>query len=302
MARTIRSRRVFKDPDFPLACMRLVDHGATAVHGHDFHELVLILAGSGRHIMDGVEYPIAAGDVFVVRGAMRHGYRRTDRVTLVNILYHPRRLGLPLHTLRDTPGYNALFRVEPRLPPPQRCRNRFRLSEEALAEATGLVFRLEEELRAKRPGYRGLACAHLMHLIGFLARAYSETANPLAPPLRKMGEVLSYIEGHLHEPLSVRDLTRVAGMSESSLLRAFRRILGRSPLEYVIRARILRAADLLRRGDVRVTEAAFACGFNDSNYFSRQFRRHTGMTPRAWRRTALGAAAPPPPPPGSRAP
>jgi AraC-like DNA-binding protein len=283
MAKTIRSASVFRDADFPLACMRIKEHGNTAVHGHSFHELVIIVAGQGHHVLDGEEYPLSAGDVFVVRGEMKHGYAGTDHMTLVNILYNPRQLGLPLNELRDLPGYHALFRVQPRLRPGERFKSRFRLSEEDLVETAGMIYRLEQELERNRPGYRFVAFAQLMNLIGFLSRCYSQCDSPAERPLLAMGEVLSYIEQRLRDPIAVRDLTRVARMSESTLNRTFRRVLGRSPLEHVIRARIARASEMLRKGDVRVTEAAFECGFGDSNYFSRQFRKITGMSPRRFR-------------------
>ena len=103
-----------------------------------------------------------------------------------------------------------------------------------------------------------------------------------------MGEVLSYIEQHHHEPITVKHLTKLAGMSESTLMRTFRRVFGRSPIDHVIRVRIGRACQLLQRDDIRITEAAFQCGFTDSNYFSRQFHRVTGMSPREYRRRSPG--------------
>jgi AraC-like DNA-binding protein len=279
----IKSTTVFRDDSFPLACLRIADHRACAIHSHEFHELVVILTGHGRHVTDRGEYSLDAGDVFLVRGNMAHGYADTDRMTLVNILFDPKRLELPMADLRDLPGYHALFRVEPRLRAYDRFRSRLHLSEEELAEAAGQIARLEEELTRMAPGYRFHACAHLMSLIGFVSRCYSHSARLTNRPLLRMGEVLSYIEGHYREPIAVRQLVRMARMSESTLMRTFRRVLSRSPIEHVIRVRIDKAAELLQRGDVRVTEAAFACGFSDSNYFARQFRRVMGVSPREYR-------------------
>ena len=224
-----------------------------------------------------------AGDVFVIRGDMAHGYADTDQMTLVNILYNPRPLGLPLAELRDVPGYHALFRVEPRLRASGRFRSRLRLSEEELAEASGMIFRLQEEMDRRRPGYRFLACVHLMNLIGFVSRCYSMEPQPSLRPLLKMGEVLSFIECHYQEPITIRQLTKIAGMSESTLMRTFQRVMKRSPVDHVIRVRVSRACQLLQRPETRITEVAFQCGFNDSNYFSRQFRKVTGLTPRQFR-------------------
>ena len=164
-----------------------------------------------------------------------------------------------------------------------RLRSRLRLQAEELAEVAGMIGRLQHELTRKAPGYRFQACAHLMHLLGFVSRCYSHPDRNMERPFLRLGEVLSYIELHYREPITVAQLTRMAHMSESSLMRQFHRVLSRSPIEHVIRVRILKAAEQLQRGDARVSEAALACGFTDSNYFSRQFRRIMGTSPREYR-------------------
>jgi len=292
MAGRVKASQVFEDKSFPLACLRCESHGPAGPHSHEFHELVVILAGRGRHVTDVETYDIEAGDVFVIRGEMAHGYADTDRMTLVNILYNPRPLGLPLAELRDVPGYHALFRVEPRLRAAGRFQNRMRLPEEELAEASGMIFRLQEEMERKQSGYRFMACVHLMNLIGFLSRCYSRGPQPSFRPLLKMGEVLSFIECHYREPISIRQLTKIAGMSESTLMRTFQRVMKHSPIGHVIRVRVSRACDLLQRPEARITEVAFETGFQDSNYFSRQFKKITGATPREFRaRTLAGRRA-----------
>ncbi len=123
-----------------------------------------------------------------------------------------------------------------------------------------------------------------MQLIGHVSRCCSQTQTSEQRPLMQMGRLLSYMEEHYHEPVTIRQLTKVAGMSESALMRSFRRMVNHSPMDYLIRLRVARACDLLQHGDMRVTEVAYECGFNDSNYFSRQFRRVMGQTPREYRR------------------
>jgi AraC-like DNA-binding protein len=274
---------IFPDRGFPLACLRHERHGATELHSHDFHELVVILGGHGRHITEDRNYPIQAGDVFLIRGDMAHGYADTDRMALVNILFDPRRLRLPMAGLADVPGYQALFRVEPRLRQADQFRHRLRLPPPALTGVAEMLALLTGELDRKAPGYRFAATTHLMNLIGHLSRLYFETPRMDQQPLQKMSEVLSYIEEHYREPIRMKALARRAGMSESTLTRAFRKVMGCSPIEHVIRVRIGRAADLLRRSGMRVTEAAFECGFTDSNYFARQFRKIMGVSPRQHR-------------------
>lgn len=285
----IKSSTVFKeDESFPLTVHRVNDHKDCGVHSHEFHELVVILAGHGRHITNRKASPLEAGDVFLIRGNMRHGYGEMEGTTLVNILFDPRRLRLPMAFLRDMPGYHVLFQVEPQLRMHDRVRSRLRLSEAELAEAAGMIARLQQEMARREPGYRFLACTHLMALVGFLSRCYEHAGMHENRPLLRMGKVLSHIEQHCSDPISIDQLTRIAHMSESTLMRTFRRVLGRSPIEHVIRVRIQRAAELLQQGDVRVTEAAFRCGFSDSNYFSRQFTKVMRISPRIFRERHQG--------------
>jgi len=74
-------------------------------------------------------------------------------------------------------------------------------------------------------------------------------------------------------------------MTKRSLLRAFGKALGVSPIAYLIRVRIMRACTLLTyRDDLSVTDIAYMVGFEDSNYFTRQFHAITGVPPSAFRR------------------
>ena len=285
-AALITSASVFKDNGFPLIVMRLPNHHATdRLHRHEFNELVIITQGHGRHLTDNDDYVLEAGDVFLLRGQMQHGYVDVEGMGLINILFKPRELGLSLADLGDTPGYQLLFRIEPRLRQQARFRDRLHLTTEQLAEAIRLVAQLEQELRAGAPGYRFTARAHLMQLIAYLARCYAHPKRPLNQPLLRLGEVLSYIDRHYSEPITIPQLLRVAHMSQSTLMRTFQRVFQHAPIDYLIRVRIQKARELLADQEQRITDVALACGFNDSNYFTRQFRRVSGQSPRDYRRT-----------------
>jgi AraC family L-rhamnose operon transcriptional activator RhaR/AraC family L-rhamnose operon regulatory protein RhaS len=124
-----------------------------------------------------------------------------------------------------------------------------------------------------------------MQMIGHLSRCHSRDEEPERRPLLKMGEVLSHIDKHYDELITIDALCEIADMSESSLARTFRDVVGRPPMDYVIRVRVGKAADLLRQSSLSITEVAFSCGFSDSNYFSRRFRSAMGQSPRDYRRS-----------------
>ena len=271
------------DSHFRLRVMRVPQHGATREqHTHNFEELVVILAGHGKHEVGREVYDIAAGDVFVILGDVSHCYPEVKNLSLINILYDPANLRLPRADIGALPGYHALFEVEPRLRQRQRFQNRLKLGMDELGRLAKLIAELETELRANAPGSRFVATAHFMQIVAFLARAYSKMPVEKQRPVTQISELLGYMEQHFAEPLTVKNLMKVARLSETSLFRIFRQIMGRSPIDYLIRLRINKAAQLLRREPVRIKEVSEAVGFTDSNYFTRQFRNVMGVSPRAY--------------------
>ncbi len=287
MSRTLKEASVFREPDFPLSVQLHQPHSdSTGLHQHEFVELVVITGGLGCHVTDAETYPILAGDVFVVPLEQAHGYQDNEGLSLYNILFQPQRLELPTADLRQLSGYHALFSLEPYYRRKHRFQSRLRLPMAELARVTELLERMQADLAEHRPGYRFLGVARLMELIGTLSRAYAQTRMPASRSLLRIGEVITFLETHFTEPVSLADLADRAHMSERSLLRAFQEALGASPIDYLIRLRVNKAAALLRQGDVRVTEAAFEVGFSDGNYFSRQFKRIMGVPPRTFRQRA----------------
>ena len=73
-------------------------------------------------------------------------------------------------------------------------------------------------------------------------------------------------------------------MAPSTLLPVFKKVTGYSPIDYLLHVRLAKAGELLLKTSIPVSEIASDCGFNDSNYFSRQFRKTYGLSPRDYRK------------------
>ncbi|HZC85637.1 MAG TPA: helix-turn-helix domain-containing protein [Steroidobacteraceae bacterium] len=107
-------------------------------------------------------------------------------------------------------------------------------------------------------------------------------------PRYKLRRVVAYIDARLGGPISLDDLANVAGVSRFHFHRQFRKSVGVTPREYVLRARIERAKGLLTESDLTVGEVSGAVGFADQSHFSNIFRRLTAMTPRSFRNSMSG--------------
>lgn len=95
--------------------------------------------------------------------------------------------------------------------------------------------------------------------------------------------VADYVEANLAETLLLSQLAEVARLSPFHFSRAFKQSFGLPPLRYVTSRRIERAKTLLA-GDASITQVAFTVGFAETSSFTVAFRRHTGVTPSAFRR------------------
>lgn len=78
--------------------------------------------------------------------------------------------------------------------------------------------------------------------------------------------------------IAIADIASVAGYSPSHFMRTFHTALGETAYTFLTRARLARARALLTTSSLAVAEVAFAAGFEDRGTFSRQFRRHFGVT------------------------
>lgn len=95
--------------------------------------------------------------------------------------------------------------------------------------------------------------------------------------------IISYINEHFAENISIQKLSRQFGVSVSHMEREFLASTGRSVYDYVLYRRITRAREMICL-EVPLTEVAYACGFNDYSCFLRAFVKLAGQTPSAYRK------------------
>lgn len=277
-----------------VAVLRMPQQSAMARHRHEFCEIVLVLSGTAVHVTGEFRREIGAGEVLVINSRRAHGYERTQRLNLVNLLIHAEVLARIERQLRDVSGYHVLFNTQASRWRRPEARDRIQLSTTERVQVEEWIARVEEETQSDTPENALIAEAYLALIVGLIARRYRSGAERrLVPPMATgraggIGPVVSWIEQNLEQPIRVGELARKAGLSERSFYRAFRDVMGCAPVEYVLQARLRRAGEMLREphGRSRVEEIAQACGFVDSNYFSACFRRFKGCSPSAFRREA----------------
>jgi AraC family transcriptional regulator len=136
--------------------------------------------------------------------------------------------------------------------------------------------------------YMESGCEFLAH---HLIYRYSSLSKP--PPRyvgglssRGLRLVQQYIEDSLGQPIKLRALAALAGISIRHFERAFRQSTGVPPHAYVMERRLQRARDLLiNQPEMPIEEITLRVGFSSSSHFSSAFRRRIGFTPTNFRKT-----------------
>jgi AraC family transcriptional regulator len=117
------------------------------------------------------------------------------------------------------------------------------------------------------------------------------TTDAAARDRRRAVDAARWLEEHAHEPVDLAAAARVAGTSPFHFLRLFARVLGVTPHQYLVRARLRHAARLLAETTRAVTDVALDVGFGDLSNFVRTFHRAAGVPPRRFRQLSTGERA-----------
>jgi len=249
-------------------------------HWHNEWEILRVLDGTLQMHLDDEEYIMQSGDILLMRGETLHGGEPDNCIyeCLVFDLY-----GL----------FRKMDMVKPYLRPfyqqqylPQCC---FPVTEDCAVHA------IIEELMHAFHSASTIDCREL-ETVACLGRLFAwllKNGRYLSIPeqefsgrhrIDQVKSVLEYIETHYNSSISLEDLARIAGMNPKYFCRVFRSLTHHSPMDYVNFYRIEQAAYLLDNSDLTITTVGTECGFWESSYFTKVFKKYKGLTPQQYRR------------------
>ena len=258
------------------------------MHRHDFYELTLVVSGAAKHLTSTDSYPIGKGDVFLIKPGTSHGYGNIDQLELINILYRPERLRLPIGDLANSVGYRVLFELEPAARFNEGAMSHLQLDDATLVEAKRQAERIRCALYEETmPGHLFKAELFFLELVTMLSDYFSmvQLVSEEHSNIFHLGKMISFLESSYMKNIEIPNMEKSFGFSHSKLYRLFIRGTGISPKGYLQKIRLGHAQNLLLNSDLAISDIARMCGFADSNYFTRTFRLHFGISPRDFRRS-----------------
>jgi len=151
-----------------------------------------------------------------------------------------------------------------------------------------LCFACAEMLAGRLPVKSDSVASLTKLLATYLAETYTNLASRKTEargglPIGQLRKVEDYIDQHLAEEIKVEKLSTLVELSPFHFSRVFKETTGMSPLQFVTRARITRAQQLIHETPGSLIEIALEVGYTSPSHFSKVFRRHVGITPQEFR-------------------
>lgn len=244
-------------------------------HTHKMFELIYVIKGRGRYVVEGAEYPLLPGTVLLLRPYEYHyvcpeqscPYERyvvhfDEEISFESestlACFRDDRFGAGVYFPKDSLDEAVLHAFESLDTVPRFTEDESRLLPAGTVMVRSIVTQILLLLGAARP------------------------SEPVAPQKDLLFGVIGYINEHLDESLTLDELSKRFFVSKYHLCRAFRQHTGTTFLSYLTTKRIVAAQQMIKEG-VPVTEIAYRVGFRDYSSFYRAYRKQTGSAP-AWER------------------
>lgn len=254
---------------------KYTDNTFTKIHSHDFLSIVYLLSGSCSYIVNDIPYKVKKGDILILNPGVTHGKIPETQSDLVEFhagFENIQVKGLPYnHLIFDnfTPIFNnSSFDQE-----------FFKCSMDILNE------------QSKNESGSDLILKSLgMKLLVLLLRATNINSRSMEKgtlnfeaydKISIVNTIIEFINENYMRELSLDVISQNMYLSPAYISKIFKEETGESPINYLIKVRLAKAADHIKEGNMTIKEVASAIGYNDAYHFSKLFKKYYGYPPSA---------------------
>lgn len=264
--------------------LRISHNSSLALHKHDFFELAYVISGKALHRLNDEERYISAGEYLIMDYDACHHYivEDPDNFEILNCLFFGEFIDFALKNKKDFSDVVNSYMLKYNFTTTNlNPANRF--FEDESGEVLSLLRQMLKEQEQAAPGYLEIMRAKLIEIIILTMRK----DNAILPNTEDALclEIIKYTNENLRDKSCLSTLSKKLCYSTAYLSKRFKKETGISFSAYLQKIRMEQALRLLAETDKKVTEIAFLCGYADTKFFNSVFKKHTGLSPRAYKKS-----------------
>ena len=246
----------------------------STLHTHPFTELFYVVDGKGEFNIQGQRFPVKANDFVIINPQVEHTELSSPDEPLEYIVLGIKGLSFSNLTPVSEGGHPFSF---------------FNLRDEQ-KDILRYLNAMVQEATSQSMSYE-LVCHNLLEilLIKILRHQHFDLeVGKQNKATKDISFIKHYLETYYHESIQLEDLASMTHLSRFYISHSFKKEIGMSPMEYLIAIRIKESKILLRTTNYSISQVADIVGFTTPTYFSKQFRKSTGISPTDYREQYQG--------------
>lgn len=236
-------------------------------HTHEFDELVVVDKGYAVQVFNGELFFLQEGDVFLVKEGDRHFYNELGTLKLMNLhinthyqfrhLQHIKSI-LDQIYVKNTTNFVWLMPKD----------------KEFCIELIRKIDKLDKQ---QNEASLFQAEALFMQIISTILQGKHSIQNNSTQ--YKVRNLLIYLQRHYADQIDWQKLSDDFYLTNKTMTRKMKELTGMTPINYLNRLRVLAAREKIRHSDDSITDIAGLCGFNNSDYFAKCYKKNFGISP-----------------------
>ena len=246
----------------------------STLHTHPFTELFYVVDGKGEFNIQGQRFPVKPNDFVIINPQVEHTELSSPDEPLEYIVLGINGLSFSNLTPVSEGGHPFSF---------------FNLRDEQ-KDILRYLNAMVQEATSQSMSYE-LVCHNLLEilLIKILRHQHFDLeVGKQSKATKDISFIKHYLETYYHESIQLEDLASMTHLSRFYISHSFKKEIGMSPMEYLIDIRIKESKILLRTTKYSISQVADIVGFTTPTYFSKQFRKSTGISPTDYREQYQG--------------
>lgn len=266
-----RNNAHWKDASLPVYAARKKLRGYYGLHWHEFFEVELVVGGHGRCVLNGKDYELNPGDIYLLTTTDFHEVF-SDDVEVLHIAFDQSLIASDLSEKLITCDKNLFFSLDRR-----EYVKFYSLMSQLAAEC-------EKDMEYKLP-----YITSLLQCIFILMIRKANLKNNADTDARKshIAAAVLYLELHFRENPDLDTVAAYVGLNKNYFCGLFKRETGKTMVQYVNDLKLAYSKNLLRSTDLSITEICYNCGYNSFSNYIHKFRERYGETPLQCRKKGI---------------